>query len=342
MVALEHRMLTADTLAQISLFEGERTDLLEWLATRCDLEIQPAGTLLLSPDRHDDRAFYILEGQVQIYIGDTAGQPIAVLEAGQIIGEMSVIDKLAPSATVRTTKPCTVIAIDGSAFRSLIDQSSVLARNLLKLLARRLRRDNQMVGQSMAQQAQSELAARADALTGLHNRRWLNERFSQSVFQSRTDNLGLSVLMLDIDRFKRFNDTHGHLAGDRALITVANIINSHIRTGDHAARFGGEEFLIILPNTDAAEAHRIARRLRRAIHRTPVTTHDGAELPSVTASIGLAEWNEAETWEALVARADQALYRAKRRGRNRVAISQAGDTDPKSDSQKLRRSPHTR
>ncbi len=335
-------MLTVDTLAKISLFEGERTDLLEWLVTQCELETQPADTLLLSPERHDDRAFYILEGQVQVHIGDTERQPIAILEAGQIVGEMSVIDKLAPSATVRTTTPCTVIAIDGAAFRSLIDSSSVLARNLLKLLARRLRRDNQMVGQSIAQQAQSERAARADALTGLHNRRWLNERFAQTVIQSRTGNLGLSVLMLDIDRFKRFNDTHGHLAGDRALITVANVINTQIRTGDHAARFGGEEFLIILPNTDAAEAHRIARRLRRTIHCTPIENHDGVELPSVTASIGLAEWNGEETWEALVARADQALYRAKRRGRNRVAISHAGDTGTKPDSRKRQRSPHSR
>lgn len=334
--------LSSTALAELPLFAGERMDVLEWLLPHCRIERLPPQTRLLTPHDVQDRAYLILQGAVQVRVGTHDEQLIATLGAGQCVGEMSVIEGVPPSADVLTDTACTLIAIEGAALRTLIDTSNVVARNLLKLLARRLRSDNLMVRESLEQKALSERRARIDSLTGLHNRRWLSEHLPDTVEQHHMTARSLSLLMIDIDRFKDFNDRNGHLAGDQALLTVAKVIGGHIRDGDQAARFGGEEFLVILPDTGSAEARRIAGRLRHAIQSTPIATPDGTSLPRVTASIGLAESMPGETAETLIARADAALYQAKRAGRNRVRINLPGDAVPPAGPFTLRRTPERR
>lgn len=329
-------------LAELPLFAGERMDVLEWLVDHCRIERLPAQTRLLSPHDLHDRAYLILQGDVQVRVGAHDEQVIATLGAGQCVGEMSVIEGIPPSADVLTETACTLISIEGAALRALIDTSNVVARNLLKLLARRLRRDNLMVRESLEQKALSERRARLDPLTGLHNRRWLSEHLEEAIAQHHATARSLTLLMIDIDHFKDFNDHNGHLAGDQALLTVAKVINAYIRGGDQAARFGGEEFLVLLPDTGSVEARRIAGRLRRAIQTTPIVAPDGAPLPRVTASIGVAEGMPGEAADALVARADAALYQAKREGRNRVRISLPGDAVPPAGPFTLRRAPAKR
>lgn len=131
--------------------------------------------------------------------------------------------------------------------------------------------------------------------------------------------------MLDIDHFKRYNDSAGHIAGDQALLAVANIIREQIRDDDQAARFGGEEFLIVLPDTGLKDAQPIAERLRQSVEQASIEDNTGNPLPPVTLSIGLAEWAPFETTEQLIARADAALYQAKHTGRNRVVLSVVPD-----------------
>lgn len=339
MSAPEPFELSPAALAELPLFAGERMEVLEWLIPHCRIERLPPQTRLLTPHDVQDRAYLILQGDVQVRVGAHDEQIIATLGAGQCVGEMSVIEGVPPSADVLTDTACTLISIEGAALRTLIDTSNVVARNLLKLLARRLRRDNLMVRESLEQKALSERRARVDPLTGLHNRRWLSEHLQETIEQHHATARSLTLLMIDIDYFKDFNDRNGHLAGDQALLTVARVISAYIRGGDQAARFGGEEFLVILPDTGSAEARRIAGRLRHAIQITPIVAPDGAALPRVTASIGLAESAPGETADALIARADAALYQAKREGRNRVRISLPGDAVPPAGPFTLRRTP---
>ena len=157
-----------------------------------------------------------------------------------------------------------------------------------------------------------------DALTGLYNRRYMETHVGTLVDQAIARGKPLSVLILDIDYFKSINDTHGHDAGDDVLQEFAIRIRKSIRGIDLACRYGGEEFVVVMPETDMAVATMVAERLRRRIASEPFPIQKGARMIEVTISIGIAALGPADNAAAVIKRADQALYRAKRDGRNRV------------------------
>ena len=156
-----------------------------------------------------------------------------------------------------------------------------------------------------------------DALTGLHNRRFIESRLRQAVESANAGGAPVSVLLLDIDYFKRINDTHGHEAGDVVLKIFAERITAQLRALDLASRYGGEEFVILMPGAGLAEAENAAERVRRSVCSASFKISDELELP-VTVSIGLAQASPGEPMESLLRRADAALYEAKTDGRNRV------------------------
>lgn len=168
-----------------------------------------------------------------------------------------------------------------------------------------------------------------DVLTGWHNRRYLQARMKEELARACRDGSPLVCTMLDIDHFKRINDSWGHAAGDSVLREVAQRIDAEVRTSDVAARFGGEEFVILLPNTTCAEGHYLAERIRNAIAALPFELPGGRHVP-VTVSIGIAEFDPGagdgdlkSLGDALIARADVALYAAKAAGRDRVVVEAA-------------------
>jgi two-component system cell cycle response regulator len=168
-----------------------------------------------------------------------------------------------------------------------------------------------------------------DVLTGWHNRRYLQVRIKEELARAQRDNANLVCLMLDVDHFKRVNDTWGHAAGDAVLREISQRVESQVRASDVAARYGGEEFVIILPNTNTDDGIRLAERIRGAISAAPVQLPNGEETP-VTVSIGIAgispgrEDRDLKTLgDSLIARADVALYSAKSGGRDRVLVENA-------------------
>jgi two-component system cell cycle response regulator len=163
-----------------------------------------------------------------------------------------------------------------------------------------------------------------DGLTGLHNRRYMETHLAALVEQAAQRGKPISVLVLDIDFFKSINDGHGHDAGDDVLREFALRIRKSIRNIDLACRYGGEEFVVVLPETDMAVATMVAERLRRRIASEPFAIQDGARNLDVTISIGIAALDGAsDNAAAILKRADTALYRAKRDGRNRVVPAAA-------------------
>ncbi|MGR3906308.1 sensor domain-containing diguanylate cyclase [Burkholderia sp. SR8] len=175
--------------------------------------------------------------------------------------------------------------------------------------------------------AESELVllARTDGLTGLNNRRSFAEVLDREWRRARRARSVFSLLFVDVDRFKSYNDTYGHQAGDDALTAVARCIGENIRRPvDTAARYGGEEFVVLLPDTPQTGAAQIAERIRAAIDQLALE-HAGSEYGHVTASIGLASWKPEDDEEAgaVIKAADEALYYAKATGRNKVAAFQA-------------------
>jgi len=171
----------------------------------------------------------------------------------------------------------------------------------------------------LAHQALAEISIESgrDALTGLPNRRWFEDELERSAARASADNLPLSLLMLDIDNFKSFNDQFGHLVGDSVLRLVASALIQSIKARDSAVRFGGEEFAIILPNTTMKDALVIAENIRARIgERRLKMRPTGKSLGAVTVSIGAASYRDSERPWGFVERADAALYITKRAGRN--------------------------
>ena len=163
-----------------------------------------------------------------------------------------------------------------------------------------------------------------DALTSLHNRRYMESHLSTLVEQAASRGKPLTVLVLDIDYFKSVNDTYGHDAGDDVLREFSQRLKKSIRGIDLACRYGGEEFVVVMPETDMAVATMVAERLRRRIASEPFPISQGSNAVEVTISIGLAAYASASDAAAnILKRADQALYRAKRDGRNRVVADAA-------------------
>ena len=182
---------------------------------------------------------------------------------------------------------------------------------------------NGMVARLREGRQQLEELLVTDPLTGISNRRHLMERLESETRRSRRSKKAFAILMADVDRFKKFNDTHGHFAGDEALKGVAEVLQEETREIDHVARYGGEEFLVMLPDTDMDGALKAAERIRERL--TERTVAVGKQAVTVTVSVGAAEFPiDGDSPESLTVSADAALYQAKRRGRDRVARASRG------------------
>jgi diguanylate cyclase len=158
-------------------------------------------------------------------------------------------------------------------------------------------------------------AANTDPLTGLHNRRAMDQHLD--ALWNGQDGAPLSVLMLDIDHFKRINDTYGHPCGDLVIRQVAETLHHCLRAEDSAFRYGGEEFMVLLPNTSMEGAVSVAESIRGRVEQLHMTHHDGGSM-HCTVSLGVASRHAQEDCHSLFQRADRALYQAKQHGRNRV------------------------
>lgn len=164
-----------------------------------------------------------------------------------------------------------------------------------------------------------------DPLTGLPNRRYLQDRLFEEVERSKRYNTPLSFMIIDIDRFKSYNDIYGHTNADRVLVKTAEILRGSIRAIDMSARFAGDEFCIVLPETELGDAARIAERLRKTICETEYGTEQGEFMGQVTISTGISSFSASrQTPLSIMDSADRALYQAKTRGRNCVAVFEDG------------------
>jgi len=195
---------------------------------------------------------------------------------------------------------------------------------------KKMERDNQLLEarltasrQEITQLQENLEAARneslTDPLTSLANRKFFDASLSRLIEMARIQHEPLSLMMLDVDHFKKFNDTYGHLTGDQVLRLVAMSVKQNVKGQDIAARYGGEEFAVVLPNTVLRSAITVADHIRRAVMMKELMKRStGEHLGRVTISIGVAQLNKTDTDQSLIDRADRCLYAAKRNGRNRV------------------------
>ena len=294
---------------QLRLFQNVAASSLSRLLRSFRLCEYEAGEILLSPFKRNQYLYLLLEGRLQVYLGSLDNHPVSTLEPGECAGEVSFIDNQPPSAYVLAMSRTQVLRLPRKTLISLFSQSPQLMQNLLELLCLRVRQGNQSI-------LDSEQHANLDTLTGCYNRRWLEHVFERESPRCAFNEQPLSMLMLDVDHFKHYNDQHGHLAGDYALSLVAHTLRNQLRPKDSMTRYGGEEFVILLPEIAADEGRRIGQRLRESLQHIPMFYSPIGALPGVTVSIGLAQLHPRDSLENLIARADCALYQAKQQGRN--------------------------
>ncbi len=278
--------------------------------------LQWAGLLLLLPaivfDAHEAAA-WIGFGSLTIFIPTMVVLGVVMLKHGQIFSRYFLAAAITAMAGSAITEfaiwgfiPFTSITFHAMEFGMMLD-AFILAVGL-----------SQHVRQQRKQRKQAELMARVDALTNLFNRRGFYEVADPQSILAVRHSRPLSLIMIDLDHFKPLNDHYGHNVGDRVLVEFGKLISQNLRTNDIAARWGGEEFVVLLPETSVSEANTLAERLREMT--LEIELEGSFPAGTLSASFGIAALTQEQTLEAMMAAADSALYKAKSLGRDRVEI----------------------
>jgi diguanylate cyclase (GGDEF)-like protein len=310
----------AATLTKSQLLRGTPPVLTRELLGACLRRDLDSGEALLTPAQTNATLYVLLRGQMHVLLGESRDTVVPVLP-GDCVGEMSIIDGSRVSAPVVATEPSTLLAIDVERFWWLTERYPVIARNLLTIMAQRVRMTNTALTIRIRAHEREELLARLDQLTTVYNRRWLEENLPHYLERAQHAGSALVLGLFDIDNFKSYNDTWGHVAGDTALRAVARAVREHIRPPDQLCRFGGEEFCLVLPDTPLAKVPKLGERLLHTISSLPIRSSSGETTwPAVTVSLGFTASLAEDTPESLVRRADRLLYEAKNGGRNRYAL----------------------
>lgn len=312
------------TIEELHLFAGVTDPGVIAIVGKCSVVRVSTGQIVPNMQGHDACVYIVLRGGLINTVsnqGDNA-QPARTdkILPGESVGELSVLDEAPPSNSLVALQDSQLLVIPCDKLWQLIDESNGVARNLLRQLSFRLRAANaqlrrrEKVGEFYRQMSM------LDGLTGLFNRAWLNDRLATMVDESHATGRPLSVIMIDLDHFKLFNDTHGHPGGDSALRAAAGVLNAALRPSDFAVRYGGEELIVILPDSHEAAGIMVARRLCERMQQAVVFPDMRLPLPHITASFGVATLASSQNADGLLSNADAALYRAKKSGRNRVSV----------------------
>ena len=274
------------------------------------------------PESSRARLYIVLRGALAVATDTRTGMAdgtVSKILPGESVGEQSVLDEEANLSSITALEDTEVLVIEADIVWQLIDESNMLARNLLRLLSFRIRAANAQLRRRQKLGEFYRQLSMIDGLTGLYNRAWLNDLLPTMISSAHASGLPLALIMIDLDHFKQFNDSHGHLAGDQALRAAAQVLSGALRPTDFAVRYGGEEMMVLLPDTNGKVAVAVAERLCERMQQAVVFGDMRQALPHITASFGVATLREHQAESDLIEAADAALYRAKELGRNRVA-----------------------
>lgn len=306
-------------LEGLELFHGVCPDDVQDLLQRCDRRDLAKGEVLLSPGEKNEYVYIVLSGSLNVHVGKPDAPVLASMDVGACVGEMSIIEDRDPSAYVLGAEDTHLLLIHQSVLWEMVHASHEFAKNLLIMLSERVRSHNRVIADSYGELRKVERHARTDALTGLSNRFTMEETFERELDRCEKNGDPVSLIMIDIDNFKVFNDQFGHVAGDRALSAVASILRHQFRPRDLLVRFGGDEFAILLPEVAEGRAMEIADRVRKAVSGDTGDSDDSLIQMPVRISMGVAEHHHGKSLSSLLRAADAALYRAKHAGRNVVS-----------------------
>lgn len=305
----------------------EQKQVTETLAERI---CQP-GEIIIRENDPGDIIYLIRSGQAVVVKGDFQTPTILGFRStGDVIGEMALLQNLPRSATVIALNTISLWCLSSEMFYAFLGQKPTFSLDLMNMLSWRIREadEERMQGyvrekqQFEALESLSKQATR-DPLTGLFNRRHLDEILQGEITRARQGKSTVGVIMADVDHFKNINDIHGHKAGDLMLQALGEVFRKCVRSADFVCRYGGEEFVAIMPGVSLPILHRCAEEIRSKCQALRVT-YEGHKI-STTISLGVATYPQhGSNGDELLVHADRALYHAKQAGRNRVATYSSG------------------
>ncbi len=322
--------MTASTafLQTVDIFSQLTSEEIESIVDRLHpLDIEPKKSIFQEGD--EGRQLYIVEsGKVAISIRLPNGTEREIVEfkSGDFFGEMSIFENAPRSASCSTKEKSRLLAMDDSDFFRLMAEHPYTAIKImfrmLNSITQRLRNTSEFHSDMVRWGETARKRAITDELTGAYNRRFLDEALTDQFETSQREGRPFTLIMIDLDYFREINESYGHAKGDEVILSVVDVYRNRLRKNDILARYGGDEFSVILPDTAIDEAKRIAEDICLEVRALDVLKGRPGSIQKITTSQGLASYPEhADTLEALREAADQALYQAKEAGRDRVGCA---------------------
>ncbi len=287
-----------------------------------------SGETLFNEGDEGNELFIVKDGMVVISIRlpDGMGKEIATFSRGTFFGEMSIFENAPRSATCITREDSKLIGLHEKDFFELIDTYPEVATKImykmLNITAQRLKDTGEFLSDMVHWGEEARKRAITDELTGAYNRRFLDDAMGSYFEKAKNSRKPLAVVMVDLDFFRQINEEYGHETGDKIILDVVRVFRRNLREKDILARYGGDEFTILMPDTDSEQAYDIAENVRRDVAILDTLKNMGGKFTQISTSQGLAAFPEhGRELKIIREAADKALYTAKEGGRNKVVTA---------------------
>ncbi|MCU0848128.1 MAG: GGDEF domain-containing protein [Spirochaetes bacterium] len=321
-------MQTRDFLKKVEIFSLLTPEETEWIVTLFRERNYKKNSLLFKEGDRGNELFIIRSGSVASYIltPDGMDREIAKFAEGNFFGEMSIFENAPRSATCRAVNDSLLMSLQDDDFYRIIEEKPDIAvkimYRMLNITTQRLRDTGEFLSEMVHWGEAASKRIITDDLTGIYNRRFLDDALESFFESQKKEKKQMSLIMIDLDRFRDVNEMYGNEAGDKMILAVVNVYKQYLREKDIFARYGGDEFTIILPDTTLSASVDLAEKIRVQVSKEDVLKRYGGEIKNVTVSQGISNFpDSAADLKVLKEKADQALYRAKLEGRNRVVTN---------------------
>jgi diguanylate cyclase (GGDEF)-like protein len=316
---------TADFLKKVEIFslldDAERWSISELFKNK----FVRREEILFREGENGNELFIVKSGKMASSIRLSNGEfrELAEFSCGNFFGEMSIFENALRSATCICKDDAELLSLNKRDFFEMIERHSAISvkimYRMLNITTQRLRDTSEFLSDMVHWGEAARKRAITDELTGAYNRRFLDDAMDNYFESARTNGRGLSLIMVDLDHFREINEYFGHKGGDSVILEVVKIFNKHLRDKDILARYGGDEFTVLMPEIDALGAMEIAEKIRADVEMLDLFPNSDVPIKKISTSQGIASFPEhANDIKVLKQKADQALYRAKEEGRNRV------------------------